>query len=184
MMIHAPVVRWKPNRAGIRNIWEYDEQVFSFADGRMILRGPNGSGKSNALALVFPFLFDGTMSAAAMDPFADGRSMKSLLLGVVRDDARSGFRHDQRLGYVWLEFARTGPDGDEHLTVGCGARARADGDARSWFFLTDRRVGIDLDLAPDNTPLTRGRLIEELGTDAVHDGAEQHRHAQGRRHEQ
>ena len=174
-MTHEPVVRWKPTRAGIRNIWEYDEQEFAFADGRMILRGPNGSGKSNALALVFPFLFDGTMSAAAMDPFAGGRSMKSLLLGVVRDDARSGFRHDQRLGYVWLEFARAGPGGDEHLTVGCGARPRPDGDARSWFFLTDRRVGIDLDLAPDNTPLTRGRLIEVLGAESVCDGAEQHR---------
>jgi uncharacterized protein (TIGR02680 family) len=169
------VERWKPSRAGIRNIWEYDDQVFAFADGRMILRGPNGSGKSNALALTFPFLFDGTMSAAAMDPFAGGRSMKSLLLGVLRDDARSGFRHEQRLGYVWLEFIRPGNDGDEHVTVGCGARARADGDARSWFFLTDRRVGIDLDLAPDNTPLTRARLIEELGADAVHDGAEEHR---------
>lgn len=169
------VARWKPIRAGIRNIWEYDEQVFDFADGRMILRGPNGSGKSNALALTFPFLFDGTMSAAAMDPFAGGRSMKSLLLGVLRDDARSGFRHDQRLGYVWLEFARPGADGDEFITVGCGARARADGDARSWFFLTDRRVGIDLDLAPGNTPLTRGRLAEELGGTAVHEGAEEHR---------
>jgi hypothetical protein len=47
--------RWKPTRAGIRNIWEYDDQVFDFADGRLILRGPNGSGKSNALALLFPF---------------------------------------------------------------------------------------------------------------------------------
>ncbi len=34
--------------AGIRNIWEYDDQVFDFADGRLVLRGPNGSGKSNA----------------------------------------------------------------------------------------------------------------------------------------
>ena len=95
------------SRAGIRNIWEYDEQVFDFADGRAHPRGPNGSGKSNALALLFPFLFDGTMSASAMDPFAGGRSMRSLLLGVVRDDdATQGFRHDQRLGYVWLELAQ------------------------------------------------------------------------------
>lgn len=188
---HQAAARWKPHRAGIRNIWEYDDQVFEFADGRMILRGPNGSGKSNALALIFPFLFDGTMSAAAMDPFAGGRSMKSLLLGVLRDDARAGFRHDQRLGYVWLEFIRstipsdgTGNHGGtggrggneyEYRTVGCGARARADGDARSWFFFTDRRVGIDLDLAPDGTPLTRGKLAETLGADAVVDRAEDHR---------
>jgi uncharacterized protein (TIGR02680 family) len=170
-----PLPRWVPLRAGIRNIWEYDEQVFMFAGGRMILRGPNGSGKSNALALIFPFLFDGTMSAAAMDPFAGGRSMRSLLLGVLRDDDRSGFRHDQRLGYVWLEFSRTGPEVEEYLTIGCGARATSSGDTRSWFFTTDRRVGIDLDLAPEGTPLTRGRLIEELGAGAVLERAEDHR---------
>lgn len=51
--------RWRPHRAGVRNVWEYDDQVFSFADGRLILRGPNGSGKSNALALLFPFLVEG-----------------------------------------------------------------------------------------------------------------------------
>lgn len=166
--------RWRPNRAGIRNVWEYDEQVFGFAGGRMILRGPNGSGKSNALALLFPFLFDGAMSAAAMDPFAGGRSMKSLLLGVVRDDTRTDkFRHDQRLGYVWMEFV--GPSG--HLTIGCGARATSSGDVRSWFFVTPKRVGFDLDLAPDNTPLTRGKLIEVLGQPAVHDTAEAYRQA-------
>jgi hypothetical protein len=56
--------RWKPTRAGIRNIWEYDDQLFEFADGRLVLRGPNGSGKSNALALLVPFLLDGVMAAA------------------------------------------------------------------------------------------------------------------------
>ncbi|MGI8940207.1 MAG: hypothetical protein ACR2JF_18720, partial [Iamia sp.] len=173
-------VRWRPARAGIRNVWEYDDQTFAFADGRLILRGPNGSGKSNALALLFPFLIDGTMSAAAMDPFAGGRSMKSLLLGVVKDDdARAGrFRHDQRLGYVWLELERTDEDGVHHLTVGCGARATAQRDvATSWFFVTERRVGVDLDLTPDGEPLTRGRLLEVLGAEAVADTAEDHRAA-------
>lgn len=176
--------RWLPHRAGIRNIWEYDDQIFAFAGGRLILRGPNGSGKSNALALLFPFLLDGTMSAAAMDPFAGGRSMKSLLLGVVRDDTDGRrFRHDQRLGYVWLEFERPspepGPNGAavEYRTIGCGARATAHGDTRSWFFVTDRRAGIDLDLAPDGTPLTRGKLAEEVGTSSVFDTAEDYRSA-------
>ena len=48
--------RWRPNRVGIRNIWEYDDQEFHFVDGRLILRGPNGSGKSTALALLVPFV--------------------------------------------------------------------------------------------------------------------------------
>jgi uncharacterized protein (TIGR02680 family) len=181
-------VRWRPLRAGLRNVWEYDDQVIEFSDGRMILRGPNGSGKSNALALLFPFLIDGTMSAAAMDPFAGGRSMKSLLLGVVRDDdaVDRRFRHDQRLGYVWMEFEegpatgeRLPPEGSpvRRVTIGCGARANVQSDVRSWFFVTERRVGHDLDLAPGGEPLTRGALIETLGADAVFDTAEEYRGA-------
>lgn len=44
-------MRWRPVQAGILNIWEYDDQVFEFGDGRLVLRGRNGSGKSNALSL-------------------------------------------------------------------------------------------------------------------------------------
>ena len=115
--------RWRPHRAGVRNVWEYDDQVFSFADGRLILRGPNGSGKSNALALLFPFLMEGVMSADAMDPFAGGRSMRSLLLGVLRDDDAGSrrFRHDQRLGYVWMEFERN-RSGNEIGRASCRER--------------------------------------------------------------
>jgi hypothetical protein len=211
------LARWRPHRAGIRNVWEYDDQEFAFADGRVILRGPNGSGKSNALALLFPFLIEGTMSSAAMDPFAGGRSMRTLLLGTVHDDTVGGrhFRHDQRLGYVWMEFTRPADDdghgdrdgngggggrdgdgnsdggsddgdpdgnggGDRHLTIGCGARASIQGDTRSWFFVTDRRVGHDLDLAPGGTPLTRAQLIEALGEGAVFDTAEAYRVASDR----
>ncbi len=170
-----PDVRWRPARAGIRNVWEYDDQVFEFADGRLILRGPNGSGKSNALALLFPFLFDATMSAARMDPFAGGRSMRALLLSADRDGDGAGrrFRYDQRTGYVWLELTR----GDEHGTLGCGVRATAQRDADAWFFVTARRPGIDLDLTPGGVPLTRPQLVDELGRDAVFETAEAYRDA-------
>lgn len=171
--------RWRPHRAGIRNVWEYDDQQFTFADGRLILRGPNGSGKSNALALLVPFVLEGRMGAAHMDPFGGGRSMKALLLGALKEDDGSGgrrYRHTERTGYVWVEFARPGHGGvDEHLTVGVGARATTQRDASAWFFLTDRRPGIDLDLAPGRVCHTRGPLAEELGAAAVVDTAEEHR---------
>lgn len=167
------VDRWRPCRAGIRNVWEYDDQVFTFADGRLVLRGPNGSGKSNALALLMPFLLDGVMAATRMDSLGGGRSMKTLLLCLNEDERAGRFRHDKRTGYVWLEFDREGA----FLTIGCGARASAQRDADAWFFVTDRRPGIDIDLAPGGIPLARSALIEELGSRNVFDTADAYRTA-------
>ena len=36
--------RWHMNRIGFVNFWLYDDEVFSFADGKLLLRGQNGSG--------------------------------------------------------------------------------------------------------------------------------------------
>ena len=44
--------RLRPTRAGVINLWDYRDEEFVFADGRLVLRGPNGSGKTKALALV------------------------------------------------------------------------------------------------------------------------------------
>ena len=38
--------RWQAHRAGLVNFWYYDDEVFQFADGKLLLRGANGSGKS------------------------------------------------------------------------------------------------------------------------------------------
>ena len=166
--------RWRPNRVGIRNIWEYDDQEFHFVDGRLILRGPNGSGKSNALALLVPFVFDAIMSSGRMDPFGGGRSMKTLLLSEQREEGTgSRFRRDQRTGYVWMELSK----GDRFLTIGCGARASVQRDAEAWFFVTQRRPGKDLDLVPGGTPMTRAQLVEALGAGAVYETAESYRDA-------
>jgi hypothetical protein len=37
--------RFRLSRAGVLNVWQYDEQVFTFADGRLLLRGTNGAGQ-------------------------------------------------------------------------------------------------------------------------------------------
>jgi len=159
--------RWRPNRAGIFNVWEFDDQVFEFGDGRLVLRGRNGSGKSNALSLLFPFLLDGVMSASRMDPMGGARSMKSLLLGRSDESGSARYRHDSGTGYVWMEFARlaeTGAEGSEHevFTIGIGASATAQRDADSWFFVTPQRIGIDLELHNDDVPKSRRRLIETM----------------------
>ncbi len=173
LMAQGPV-RWRPMRAGIFNIWEYDDQVFEFGDGRLVLRGRNGSGKSNALALLFPFLLDGVMSAARMDPMGGARSMKSLLLGRDDDSTTGRYRHDSGTGYAWMEFAdRAG----NHLTIGVGATATQQRDADSWFFLTSQRVGFDLDLADADVPKSRRRLAESIEGGEVLTTADEYRAA-------
>jgi uncharacterized protein (TIGR02680 family) len=170
--------RWRPSRAGIFNIWEYDDQVFEFGDGRLVLRGRNGSGKSNALSLIFPFVLDGVMSATRMDPMGGGRSMKSLLLGRDDDDASGGrYRDDSGQGYVWMEFERPVDTGEpEHLTIGVGARATQQRDANAWFFVTPLRIGDELQLAIDDVPKGQRELAESLaGCGDVYTTAEDYR---------
>lgn len=170
-------MRWKPARAGIFNVWEYDDQIFDFGDGRLALRGRNGSGKSNALALLFPFILDGVMSAARMDPMGGGRSMKSLLLGRDDDDRAGRYRHDSGTGYVWMEFG----NGISHVTIGVGASATQHRDAEPWFFVTSQRIGHDLELAENETPLGRRQLEERIIDGSVFQKAEEYRTAVDRR---
>ena len=41
--------RWRLNRAGIVNVYQYSDEVLNFSGGRLLLRGVNGSGKSTAM---------------------------------------------------------------------------------------------------------------------------------------
>ena len=88
--------RFKPVRAGIINLWDYFDEEFAFADGRLALRGHNGSGKTKALEVLFPFVLDGSLDARRLDPFSgENRTMKANLL----------YRgQDAEHGYVWMEF--------------------------------------------------------------------------------
>ncbi|MDX5455334.1 MAG: TIGR02680 family protein, partial [Rhodococcus sp. (in: high G+C Gram-positive bacteria)] len=155
--------RFRPTRAGIINLWDYRDQEFSFADGRLVLRGPNGSGKTKALEVLFPFVFDGRIEPRRLNPFAgEERTMRSNLLYQGQDSAYS---------YVWMEFCRGRRDDPEAVTVGVGMRAaRGHDKVTRWYFVVDGRVGVDFSLldAADR-PLTRRQLIEEVGADAVTD---------------
>jgi uncharacterized protein (TIGR02680 family) len=146
-------------RAGIVNLYEYDDQVFELADGRLLLRGHNTSGKTKALELLLPFCLDGDISPRKLDPFAkNAKEMKWNLVGCVEAE--------QRIGYVWLEFARLDADGGlEHVTAGIGMKANRgrDGVQRWYFLLRGRRIGHELTLRRGDYPLTRRELVELLG---------------------
>ncbi|WP_033281911.1 TIGR02680 family protein [Streptomyces sp. NRRL F-525] len=160
--------RYRLRRAGIRNVWQYDEQEFAFGDGRLLLRGKNGAGKSKALEMLLPYLLDG--DARALDATGTGRTT---LLWLMLD----GFQQTNRLGYLWVEFARTDEEGvDHHLTLGAAVRAsHSTRTAKPYFFVTTLRVGEGLHLAPAGQPLSLDQLKEHVGADNVTDRAVEHR---------
>lgn len=160
--------RFQPLRAGILNLWQYDDQEFEFHDGRLLLRGENGSGKSKALELLLPFLFDADLSPHRLDPFAStARKMEWNLL--------EGDLHASRIGYVWLELGRLEGEGaaegpgdapkEVYRTLGCGLRAsRSTRRVDSWYFLAERRIGRDLALlGADRVPWAKDALRAALG---------------------
>ncbi len=152
----AGEVRFKPTRAGIINLWDYLDEEFAFADGRLALRGHNGSGKTKALEVLFPFVLDGSLDARRLDPFSgENRTMKANLL----------YRgQDAEHGYVWMEFARPG----ETVTLVIGLAAHKNRDRpRPSFYVTGKRMGVDFGLlSADSRPLTAKQLTALLGRDA------------------
>lgn len=169
-LIHGGV-RFVPTRAGIVNLWDYRDQEFCFADGRLVLRGPNGSGKTKALEVLFPFVLDGRIEPRRLNPFAgEERTMKSNLLYRKQESAYS---------YVWMEFARGSWDDPEVVTVGIGMRATRSSDkVTRWYFVADGRAGVDFSLiGPDDRPLTRKQLAEQIGSDAIVDRPVEYRAA-------
>jgi uncharacterized protein (TIGR02680 family) len=168
--------RWKPLRAGLVDMFYYDQEEFWFHDGRLLLRGNNGTGKSKVLALTLPFLLDGDLAPHRVEPDGDRQKRMewNLLLGGKHPSP-------ERLGYTWLEFGRRGADGiEEFRTLGCGLKAVAGrGIARHWFFVTSQRPGAELQLLPDSrVPLTREKLREQIGQHGfVYDRAADYRRA-------
>src|SRR4051812_36676821 len=151
--------RFVLSRAGIVNLYEYDDQVFELADGRLLLRGHNTSGKTKALELLLPFCLDGDISPRKLDPFAsDAKDMKWNLVGCVDQE--------QRVGYAWLEFERRDAHGDlRHLTCGVGLRAHRNlaGVTRWYFVARDVRIGDDVSLLRGRDPISRAELDAALG---------------------
>ncbi|GAB2859250.1 TIGR02680 family protein [Lentzea nigeriaca] len=168
--------RWQPLRAGLVDLFYYDQEEFRFRDGRLLLRGNNGTGKSKVLALMLPFLLDGELSPHRVEPDADPKKRMewNLLLG-------GAHPHPERLGYTWLEFGKINNDGSaDYLTIGCGLKAVSGrGIARHWFFVTSQRIGQDLSLIDaTSTALARDRLADALGEHGtVYDKARDYRRA-------
>ena len=135
---HAERERWQPIRGGLLNIYRYDYEEFRYERGHLLLRGNNGTGKSRVLALQLPFLLDGEVSPYRVEP--DGDPAKHIEWNLLLE------KHEERLGYTWIEFGRRDQEGMEHfITLGCGLHAVAGrGLVNKWFFVTSQRVGREL----------------------------------------
>ena len=154
--------RWKMNRIGFVNFWMYDEEEFSFSDGKLLLRGANASGKSITTQSIIPFILDGDRTPSRLDPFGSSdRRMEYYFLG-------NGEKEDAT-GYLFLEFKKSGTD--QYRTIGIGQRAQKGKPMDFWGFLIldGRRVGYDIQLYKEvgskRIPLTKQDLKKELGED-------------------
>src|SRR5690606_21674318 len=130
--------RWQPLRGGLLNLYLYDDIELRYEDGRLLLRGNNGTGKSRILALQLPFLLDGEIAPARVEP--DGDLSKRIEWHLLM-----GGRYPDRVGYSWLELGRLDEHGEPQFrTIGCGMKAvQGKGAPSRWFFVTERRVGRD-----------------------------------------
>lgn len=160
--------KWKLNRAGLFNFWYYDNEVFDFEDGKLLLRGTNGSGKSVTMQSLLPVLLDGKKSPDRLDPFGSrSRRMADYLLGEKEVSDR-----EERTGYLYLEYKRE--DAEQYMTTGMGMQAKRNQPLKSWgFVITDnRRIGRELELyklvnqngEKKQFPLSQTELITVIGS--------------------
>ncbi|WP_368646228.1 TIGR02680 family protein [Alkalibacterium putridalgicola] len=166
-MMETTKNKWQINRAGLFNYWYYEDEVFDFAGGKLLLRGNNGAGKSVTMQSFLPVLLDGSTRPERLDPFnSRARRMEDYLLG---EKEVSGL--DERTGYLYMEFKKS--ETDQYMTIGIGLNARRGKPLNFWgFVLTDnRRIGKDILLykveknegKEEKIPLSRIQLRNEMG---------------------
>lgn len=155
--------QWQINRAGLVNFWYYDEETFTFKDGKLLLRGANGSGKSVTMQSFLPVLLDGRKSPDRLDPFGSkARRMEDYLLG-----EKEIVNRDERTGYLFMEYVKK--ETGQYVTTGIGMQAKRNKQMKSWYFvITDnRRIGWDLHLTQNHSgekiPLSEKELSNRLG---------------------
>jgi len=151
--------RWSILRAGIQNVWEYDDRRFVFHRGRLLLRGQNEAGKTKAMELLFPFLLDADLAPQRLDPFGStARPMRWNLINEADPETQL------RIGYLWMEMGRIEDGKAAFCTIGAGVKARRGSpEVDAWFFVTSQRPDAEVRFVEDGRPLVRGELARALG---------------------
>jgi len=156
--------RWKMNRIGFVNFWLYDDEIFEFADGKLLIRGQNASGKSITTQSFIPFILDGDRTPSRLDPFgSNDRKMEYYLLGEGEKE--------ESIAYLFLEFKKK--NSEQFRTIGIGQRAQKGKAMDFWGFIIidGRRIGHDIFLykkaGNKKIPCTKQELKNIIGNTSV-----------------
>lgn len=159
---------WQISKAGFLNFWYYDDQIFEFENGRLLLRGSNGSGKSVTMQSLIPLLLDGDRRPERLDPFGSkARKLESYLL-------EDGSNEAERTGYIYLEFKKEDKESFKafnYYTIGLGIKAIKNQKLDLWgFCIRNKRVGLDISLTKNldiKIPLSKKELKSKLDKDGA-----------------
>jgi chromosome segregation ATPase len=177
--------RWIPRRLVLANWWLFNEpQEIVFGRGNLMLTGKNASGKTTVLIAIITLVLDRIFHPSRIDTTgSNAKFVRYYLVGEDRATPEHNFYHEERTGYVALEFQRG--TSDEFVTIGFALRTSrkwADRRIVPWsFVLTDgRRAGIDFHFVDPATkrPFSLPELKKELGDAQVFDDKEQRRYQQ------
>lgn len=159
--------RYQVTKIGLLNFWLFDDEVFNFSDGKLLLRGENGSGKSVTMQSFIPLILDGNKHPSRLDPFGSKeKRIEDYLLGPADSNQK-----DEAISYLYMETFH--PEINKYITIGIGFRARKGRNTDFWgFALKDgRRIGIDFLLYKDygqKILLTKNELRARLGVENLY----------------
>ena len=102
--------RYQVTKIGLLNFWLFDDEVFNFSDGKLLLRGENGSGKSVTMQSFIPLILDGNKHPSRLDPFGSKeKRIEDYLLGPADSNQK-----DEAISYLYMETCH--PEINKYIT--------------------------------------------------------------------
>ena len=120
--------RWQVLRAGVVNLWEFEEAEYWYADGWVQLTGRNETGKSSLMALTTLIPWLGDTSTVNIDTLGgSGKQFRYYVEPTTLDGDRRDATSSTSRGWLWVEYARIGSAGDPEFftTLGYAEARRA-----------------------------------------------------------
>ena len=120
--------RWQVLRAGVLNLWEFEEAEYWYADGWVQLTGRNETGKSSLMALTTLIPWLGDTSTNNIDTLGgSGKQFRYYIEPTTLDGDRRDATSASSRGWLWVEYARIGAGGDPEFftTLGYAEARRA-----------------------------------------------------------